>query len=83
MHCSAVDRWWASNCQCVESGVIGLMLSANRDLTSAQCAGILQRTAQPLPGVSFEWQTDSGFGLINPEAAIGEATTFTERTERR
>jgi subtilisin family serine protease len=32
------------------AGVVGLMLGANSGLTAAQCAGILLRTARPLPG---------------------------------
>ena len=65
------------------AGVVGLMLSANSALTSAQCAGILQRTAQPLPGMSFEWQNDAGFGGIDASAAVAEAATFALRKERR
>lgn len=63
------------------AGVVGLMLSANRDLTSAQCSGILQRTARPLPGASYEWRNDAGFGVIDPAAAIDEARTFNQRVE--
>ncbi|MBR1188561.1 S8 family serine peptidase [Bradyrhizobium sp. AUGA SZCCT0160] len=63
------------------AGVVGLMLSANKDLTSAQCSGILQRTARPLPGASFEWRNDAGFGVIDPAAAIDEARTFNQRVE--
>lgn len=63
------------------AGVVGLMLATNGSLTSAQCAGILQRTAAPLPGASFEWRNDAGFGVIDPEAAVEEARTFTQRTE--
>lgn len=63
------------------AGVVGLMLSANKDLTSAQCSGILQRTARPLPGASYEWRNDAGFGVIDPAAAIDEARTFNQRIE--
>ncbi len=63
------------------TGVVGLMLAANTELTSAQCAGILQRTAAPLPGGSYNWANDSGFGVVNPAAAVLEASTFTERRE--
>jgi subtilisin family serine protease len=62
-------------------GVVGLMLAANRDLTSAQCSGILQRTARPLPGRNYEWCNDAGYGQIDPVKAVEEARTFTERTE--
>jgi subtilisin family serine protease len=63
------------------AGVVGLMLCANAELTSAQCLGILQRTAQPLPGSSYDWRNDAGFGQINAAAAINEAVTFNRRTE--
>lgn len=63
------------------AGVVGLMLSANSDLTSAQCSGILQRTARPLPGASFEWRNDAGFGVIDAVAAVEEARTFNQRIE--
>lgn len=65
------------------AGVIGLMLSANPELSSAQCAGVLQRTSQPLPGHVFDWRNDTGFGEINPLAAVEEASGFTQRSERR
>lgn len=63
------------------AGVVGLMLSANSDLTSAQCSGILQRTARPLPGASYEWSNDAGFGVIDAAAAVEEARTFNQRIE--
>lgn len=63
------------------TGVVGLMLSANPDLTSAQCLGILQRTAQPLPGTTYDWRNDAGFGQIHPSLAINEAVTFNRRIE--
>lgn len=62
-------------------GVVALMLEANPQLTSAQCAAILQRTAQPLPGFSFEWQNDAGFGQIQPRAALAEARSFATNRE--
>ncbi|WP_244563887.1 S8 family serine peptidase [Ensifer aridi] len=65
------------------TGVVGLMLAVNRNLTSAQCSGILQRTARPLPGSSYEWRNDAGFGVIDPIGAIDEARTFNERIEVR
>jgi subtilisin family serine protease len=65
------------------TGVVGLMLAANPSLTSAQCQGILQRTARPLPGASYKWANDLGFGVIHPAAAIEEARTFDARLELR
>jgi len=63
------------------AGVVGLMMSANPELTAAQCGGILQRTARPLPGASYEWRNDAGFGVIDPAEAVREAITFNQRTE--
>jgi subtilisin family serine protease len=63
------------------TGVIGLMLAANPSLTAAQCSGILQRTAQPLPGASYDWRNDAGFGVISPPQAVQEAGAFDDRTD--
>lgn len=65
------------------SGVVALMFAANRGLSAAQCAGILLRTAKPLPGSSYDWGNDVGFGRINPAEAIAEARRANERTEVR
>jgi subtilisin family serine protease len=65
------------------AGVVGLMLAANPQLTSAQCAGILLRTARPLPGASYAWGNDVGFGRIHAEAAVEEARQANERREIR
>ncbi len=65
------------------TGVIGLMLAMNPDLTAAQCLGILQRTARPLAGASYKWVNDVGFGRLNPEAALEEALSINARVELR
>lgn len=65
------------------TGVVGLILAANPDITAAQCAGILQRTARPLAGASYAWANDAGWGRIDPQAAIDEARAINARTERR
>jgi subtilisin family serine protease len=65
------------------AGVVGLMLAVNPRLTSAQVSGILQRTARPLPGATYEWRNDAGFGVIDPAAAIEEARSFHQRVEVR
>ncbi|HEX6210879.1 MAG TPA: S8 family serine peptidase [Methylomirabilota bacterium] len=62
------------------AGVIGLMLERQPTLTAAQCLGILQRTTRPLPGGSYEWRNDAGFGQIQPERALAEAAELTLRT---
>ncbi len=64
------------------AGVIGLMLNANPELNSRQCLGILQRTSVPLPGRTYEWTNDAGFGRVDANQAIAEAVDFTKRTER-
>jgi subtilisin family serine protease len=63
------------------AGVIGLMLEAQPELTAAQCLGILQRTSQPIPGATYSWRNDAGFGRIHPEKAIDEALGLNMRTE--
>ena len=64
-------------------GVLGLMLGGRRTLNAAQCQGILKRTARPLPSHGYEWRNDSGFGVVDPVAAVEEATVFDQRIERR
>jgi subtilisin family serine protease len=63
------------------TGVVGLMLASNRDITAAQCAGILQRTARPLAGASYQWINDAGWGRLGATAAIEEARAINERKE--
>jgi hypothetical protein len=55
------------------AGVIGLMLACEPRLTAAQIEGIIHRTSRPLPGKSFEWNNDAGFGVIQPAACLTEA----------
>lgn len=80
------DLWVAKSGTSMASpyvaGLMGLMLNANTSLNAAQCLGILQRTARPLPGGTYNWVNDAGFGRIDPEAAIVEAASFTKRTNR-
>jgi hypothetical protein len=63
-------------------GVVALMLGRQRSLTAAQLAGILQRTARPLPGKGFAWENDAGFGSIDPAACVREAAELNEREDR-
>jgi subtilisin family serine protease len=63
------------------AGVVGLMLAVNNELTGAQITGILKRTAKPLPGASFDWRDDAGFGQIDGNAAIVEAAAKRNRTD--
>jgi subtilisin family serine protease len=61
------------------TGVVGLMLAVKPQLTAAQIAGILQRTARPLPGGDFVWKNDAGYGRIDPDACLREAAILHER----
>jgi subtilisin family serine protease len=63
------------------AGVAGLMLAAAPELTSAQIEGILRRTARPLPGASFEWAKDAGFGRLDPGACLEEVRHINERKD--
>ena len=55
------------------AGVSALMLSLNPRLTAAQISGIIRRTSQPLPGASYAWSNDAGFGVIDAVACLIEA----------
>lgn len=63
------------------AGAVGLMLSVNRNLTAAQCTGILQRTCRPLPGADYSWRNDMGYGQIDVPAAVREADTYDRRDD--
>lgn len=63
------------------AGTVGLMLAANGTLTAAQCIAILRRTARPLPGDTYAWTDDAGFGRIDAAAAVAEANRFDSRHE--
>jgi subtilisin family serine protease len=63
------------------AGVVGLMLAKQRKLTAAQIEAILKRTAKPLPGASFEWTNDAGFGVIDAPAALAEVDLIDERKD--
>jgi subtilisin family serine protease len=81
------DQWIAMTGTSMASpfaaGVAGLMLEVNKKLTAAQIAGIMQRTSRPLPGSSYEWANDAGFGVIDAAACLRDAATVTERDEVR
>ena len=54
-------------------GVAGLLLATHPGLTAMQIAGIMKRTATPITGLNYDWQNDTGFGIINVNASIEEA----------
>lgn len=62
------------------AGVIGLMFEAEPKLTAAQINGIIQRTSNPLPGGTFEWADDAGYGVLDGEACVREARGMNKRT---
>jgi subtilisin family serine protease len=80
------DRWIKMSGTSMASpfvaGVAGLMLGLEPKLTAAQIEGIIVRTARPLPGGSFKWANDSGFGRIDPEACLAEAELITKREDK-
>ena len=79
------DEWLALTGTSMASpfvtGVVGLMLAIQPRLTAAQIEAILRRTAKPLPGVTFEWTNDAGFGVIDPEACLAEVQRVNERKD--
>jgi hypothetical protein len=81
----AADQWLALTGTSMASpfvaGVVGLMLGMERRLTAAQIEAILRRTAKPLPGSSFEWKNDTGFGVIDAEACLAEVAQVNVRKE--
>ena len=82
----ADDLWVAMTgtsmaCPCV-TGVIGLMLAVQPELTAAQIRGILLRTSRPLAGADYNWRNDAGYGVIDPDGAIKDAITINQRNDR-
>ncbi len=64
------------------TGVAGLMLAIEPKLTAAQIEGIIRSTAKPLPGGSYVWVDDAGFGVIDPEACLTQAALANTREDR-
>ncbi len=64
------------------AGVIGLMLAIKPKLTAAQIEGIVRSTAKPLPGGSFVWANDVGFGVIDPEKCLEQAALTNVREDK-
>ncbi len=62
-------------------GVAALMLRIWPGLTSAQIQGIMRSTSAPLPGQTFGWRNDTGFGLIDAEACAKATAEFADMME--
>ena len=67
------------------AGVIALMLATaakqKHRLSASQINGILKATATPLPGKSYEWGNDCGFGVLNAADCIKEAVLVSRRSD--
>lgn len=59
-------------------GVAALMLAVVPQLTSAQIQGIMRSTSSPLPGQTFGWRNDTGFGVIDADACLRRTVEFRE-----
>lgn len=79
------DEWLAMTGTSMASpfvtGIVGLMLARKPRLTAAQIEAILRRTAKPLPGKSFAWTNDAGFGVLDPEACLAEIERIDDRKD--
>jgi subtilisin family serine protease len=79
------DEWLAMTGTSMASprvtGVVGLMLARKPRLTAAQIEAIIRRTAKPLPGASYEWTNDAGFGVLDPQACLAEVELLDERKD--
>lgn len=59
-------------------GVAALMLGVSPQLTSAQIQGIMRSTSLPLPGQTFGWRNDTGFGVIDADACLSRTADFAD-----
>jgi subtilisin family serine protease len=74
---SSPDRQWVamtgtSMASPYVAGVAAQMLAREPRLTATQIAGIMRRTAHPLPGSDYRWQDAAGFGRIRPDLCLEE-----------
>jgi len=63
-------------------GVVALMLATEPKLTAAQIEAIIRRTAKPLPGTTYAWRKDSGFGVLDPKVCVLEASQIFNRKDK-
>jgi subtilisin family serine protease len=79
------DKWLALSGTSMASpfvtGIVGLMLAMEPRLTAAQVEALLRRTAKPLPGASYQWANDAGFGVIQPKECLEEVGRINERKD--
>lgn len=59
-------------------GVAALMLRICPGLTSPQIQGIMRSTSAPLPGQTFGWRNDTGFGVIDAAACVVRTVEFAD-----
>jgi subtilisin family serine protease len=59
-------------------GVAALMLRVHPGLTSPQIQGIMRSTSSPLPGQTFGWRNDTGFGVIDAAACVTRTAEFAD-----
>jgi subtilisin family serine protease len=62
-------------------GVAALMLGIHPGLTSPQIQGIMRSTSSPLPGQTFGWRNDTGFGVIDAAACVTRTAEFADMLE--
>lgn len=55
------------------AGVAARMLAIEPRLTASQIAGIMRKTAQPLPGSDYKWKDAAGYGRIDAARCMAEA----------
>ncbi|HET9872811.1 MAG TPA: S8 family serine peptidase [Propionibacteriaceae bacterium] len=62
-------------------GVAALMLAIHPELTAAQIQGIMRSTSAPLPGQTFGWRNDTGFGVVDAAACVRRTVEFADMLE--
>lgn len=55
------------------TGVAARMLAVEPKLTAGQIAGIMRKTAQPLPSSDYKWSNAAGYGRIDARRCVEEA----------
>lgn len=66
------------------AGVIALMFATaqkKQRLSASQLNGILKATATPLPGGTYAWGNDCGFGVVEPYECVREASRISKRED--